>query len=150
MCMCAHMLEHVCIWRPDNFGCHSSSGLSLAWPAMIPVLGGDWLTWLARGPQGSSCNQPQCCAYTCVRLDVTSVGSWEWNSGPHACVANTLQTELCPRPFSALFTESLGCFTDCFSSSRSRFQRRDGELTLWPEAGAVKTLMSSHHSVGVQ
>lgn len=47
--------------------------LSLAWPGIIPVLGGDWLAWLAREPQGSSCNQPQCCAYTCVRLDVTSM-----------------------------------------------------------------------------
>ena len=68
--MCAHTLEHVCIWRPDNFGCHSSSGLSLAWPGMIPVLGGDWLAWQARGPQGSSCNQPQCCAYTCVSRQI--------------------------------------------------------------------------------
>lgn len=78
VCLYVYVCSHAgtCVYMETrNFSCHSSSGLSLAWPGMIPVLGGDWLAWLAREPQGLPAANPSAVlTLVChIRLDVTSV-----------------------------------------------------------------------------
>lgn len=150
MCMCAHMLEHVCIWRPGNFGCHSSSGLSLAWPGMIPVLGGDWLAWLARGPQGSSCNQPQCCAYTCVRLDVTSVRILGMEFGPTClCGKHFTDWAVSPPLFCSLHWV-LGMLHRFFFKLQKLVSEKGQRAYFVAWGWCCGNTMSSHHPVGIQ
>lgn len=144
MCMCAHMLEHVCIWRPDNFSCHSSSGLSLAWPGIIPVLGGDWLAWLARELQGSSCNQPQCCAYICVSHQIRCDICEDPGNGTCLCGKHFTDWAVSPPLFCSL-TWVLGMLHRFFLKLQKLVsEKEDGELILWPEVGAVETLC--HHT----
>lgn len=100
--MCAHMLEHVCIWRPETSVVIPplvSHWLGLVLP---PVLGGDWLAWLAREPQGSSCNQPQCYAYTRVSHQIRCDICEDPGNGirVHMLVWQTLYRLSCvPAPF---------------------------------------------------
>lgn len=85
--VCVSMHACACMWRPEASLFSETESLPWIWSLQIK------LGWVTSEPQGSLSLCPSGWDYK-YTLAGFLCGSWESNSGPHACTTNTLPNEL--------------------------------------------------------